>query len=149
MNRSVFALGALLLLAGCKEKRMIPRPDPNWMPLGGTLGSVTSLDTSRIGREGDARLVWIRIDSIRPDSAGDPVLVPGARRESLHRIRCAALTVEDLRIPAQGGRVPGPTDLVPVGRYDFAQHPYGSRTFPTVCGALGVVANIRAAEQEK
>jgi hypothetical protein len=151
MNRSAFALFGLLLLAGCHETRKIPRPDPNWMPLGGTSGSVTLLDTARIGEEGTARLVWIRIDSVAPDSAGDPVIVPGARRESLHRVRCAELTVDDLQLgPVNNRGVPGPTDVLTVrSGIPFAQHPLGPRVFPSACNAIGIAGTLRAEENRK
>lgn len=145
MKRSAPLLCALVLLSAC-ETRMIPRPDPGWMPLGGTQTSMIALDTTRIGQEADARLVWLRLDSMTTNAEGDPVTVPSARRESLHRVRCGALTVADLRIGSDQPRdVPGPggRDTVDSVRA-FASHPYGPEVFPTVCNAVGLVLSRRA-----
>jgi hypothetical protein len=140
---------ALLMLSGGCRFREIPRPEPNWMPLGGTHGTVTLLDTTRIGVEGDARLVWLRLDSLRAGPGGKPTLVPGARRESLHRVRCGALTVDDLQLTPQGSRlVPAPTDLIVTrGGQRFDQHPYGPQIFPTVCAALSRVGHLTSGTQ--
>ena len=72
--------------------------------------------------------------------------VPSARRESLHRVRCCALTVADLRIgPDQPRDVPGPSDRGIVDSVRaFASHPYGPEVFPTVCNAVGLVLSRRA-----
>jgi hypothetical protein len=144
MKIRTLAAAALLLVSGCKT-REIPRPEPNWMPLGGTRGTITLLDTTRIGVEGDARLVWVRMDSVQMDAREKPVLVPGARRESLHRVRCGVRTIDDLRLsPPGSNRVPGPTDILVVqGNRPFAQHPYGERVFSTVCAALSRVGHLR------
>jgi len=151
MTRSVLTLAALFLLAGCAEKRRIPRPDPDWMPVGGTESWVTSVDTAHIGEEGSARVVRLRMDSVTTDAEGEPVLVRGARRESLHRVRCADRTVDDLRIGPDDNRgLPGPTDLVVLrGGIRFAEHPYGPGVFPATCNAIGTAGVIRANEQKQ
>jgi hypothetical protein len=144
MKPTLILFPALLLLVGCKT-REIPRPEPNWMPIGGTHGTVTLLDTVRVGVEGDARLVWLRLDSLKYDAEQKPSLVPGARLETLHRVRCGPQTVDDLRLSPQGSsRVPGPTDLLVLeANRPFARHPYGERVFPTVCAALGRLTRLK------
>lgn len=111
------------------------------MPLGGSADEVTSLDTSRIGREGTDRTVWLRRDSLRRDPEGRRAIVPGTARETLHRIRCGARTVDDLEVrPERQRGLPGPTDVLTTRRErPFADHPYGAKVFPTVCTAIGQI----------
>lgn len=147
MKRTLILLLALPLVAGCRT-RTIPKPDAPWMAIGGTHHSLMLLDTSRIVPEGDARVVHLRIDSVAPGRDSLPVVVPSARRETVHRVRCATRTVDDLwTTPA--GRAPGPTDVVTTAKdVPFDRHPYGPQVFPTVCGSFVLVARARAAEKE-
>ena len=138
----------LLLAAAACAKRMIPRPDPGWMPLGGSDHSIALLDTTSVRPDGNARLVRIRIDSIMTNADGDPVVIPSARRESVHRVRCADLQVQDLS-PTPPRGVPSPDAAIAGSAIAFDRHPLGDELFPTVCRTLGTVATIRAAEKEK
>jgi hypothetical protein len=146
MNHRLLAALPLILLAACSSRK-IPRPDPGWMAIGGTRGSLMQMDTTRIGLENDARLIWLRIDSVRISESGNPVRIPGHRRETLHRVRCASQTVDDVALSPQGGRVPGPTDiLVQAANTPFKQHRYGERVFPTVCNSLGAVGSLKKSD---
>jgi hypothetical protein len=149
MKPVILVLAAVALLGGCKTRK-IPRPDPNWMPLGGRQGRIVALDTAHIGVEGDARLLWLRSDSVDATDEDNPVLLAAERRQTLHRVRCGARTVDDVQLSPQGSsRVPGPTDILTVRRdIAFADHPFGPKVFPTACAALGVVAQIRESEKK-
>jgi hypothetical protein len=116
----------LLALAACKAKE-IPRSPAPWMTIGASRLTVTAMDTSRIGKEGSARLVWLRVET-KPDTAAGQPAAPPKRVESHHRINCGTRVVEDL----------GPAGA-PAARHPFDGHPLGKRVFPTVCNAIGLL----------
>ncbi|HYW08230.1 MAG TPA: hypothetical protein VE913_14805 [Longimicrobium sp.] len=119
------AIVPLLVLAACKAE--IPRSPAPWMTIGASRLTVTAMDTSRIGKAGSARLVWLRIET-KPDTAAGQPAAPPKRVESHHRIDCGARVVEDL----------GPAGA-PAARHPFDTHPHGKRVFPTVCNAIGLL----------
>lgn len=123
-RRLLYKLGialfvSLLALGACKAPD-IPRSDPPWITLGASNAVVTSLDTSRIGVEPAARVVWLR--QTREDTPGEI-----RHTQSRHRVNCGTQVVTDLE---GEGATPGTTR-------PFKEHPYGPRVFATVCNALG------------
>ncbi|HEX8431646.1 MAG TPA: hypothetical protein VF625_10170 [Longimicrobium sp.] len=122
----ITAIVPLLVLGACKA-REIPRSTAPWMTIGASRHTVTALDTSRIGKAGSSRLVWLRVET-HPDTAAGQPAAPPKHEDSHHRIDCGARVVEDL----------GPTDA-PAARHPFDTHPLGKRVFPTVCNAIGVL----------
>lgn len=127
MKRPVL-VSIALTLAACGPKRTIPAPEAPWMPLGGTSRTLTLLDSADIRAEGARRVVRLRFDSLAATPEGDPVVVPGARREARYRVECGARRVQSADAAAD------------TSWSTFDRHPLGPRVFPAVCNALGVIA---------
>lgn len=125
---------AALPISACAAQDAAPA-DGSWMPLGRGPGALVLLDTSRIGREGTARLVWLRFDSQQPSPVPGQPGKTYTRMEVRQRIDCATRKVRDLAMVLKDS-----TDAVvnetldPATRWNtFDTHPLGSTVLPTLC----------------